>query len=298
MSSTVQNVAVAPAKSWFAVYADLVKARLTMLVLLTTLVGFYMGFNRGPMDYLLMFHALFGTALVASGAAALNQFLEREYDARMRRTASRPLPSGRMQPVTVMLFGGVCSLVGTVYLAALVNPLTSALGAVSLVSYLFIYTPLKRLTWWNTAVGAIPGALPPLMGWVAARGELTVGGWAMFAILAFWQLPHFFAIAWIYQEEYTKAGFKMLPAVDPDGSRSAQQSVSHTLGLLLASLAPVVLHLAGKVYLVAALVLGSFYLWRAIQFARRLDVPSAKQLFFASIIYLPLLLIALVANKL
>lgn len=298
MSSTANNVAAAaPAKGWGAVYADLVKARLTALVLITTLVGFYVGV-RGPMDYFLMFHALFGTALVAGGAAALNQFLEREYDARMRRTASRPLPSGRLQPVTVMLFGGVCSLVGTVYLAALVNPLTSALGAISLVSYLFIYTPLKRLTWWNTAVGAIPGALPPLMGWAAARGELGPGGWSLFAILAFWQLPHFFAIAWIYQEEYAKAGFKMLPSVDPDGSRTAQQSVSHTLGLMLASLAPVVLHLAGPVYLGAALLLGSFYLFRAIQFARRLDVLSAKKLFFASIIYLPLLLIALVANKL
>lgn len=298
MSSTANNVAAAaPAKGWGAVYADLVKARLTALVLITTLVGFYVGV-RGPIDYFLMFHALFGTALVAGGAAALNQFLEREYDARMRRTASRPLPSGRLQPVTVMLFGGVCSLVGTVYLAALVNPLTSALGAISLVSYLFIYTPLKRLTWWNTAVGAIPGALPPLMGWAAARGELGPGGWSLFAILAFWQLPHFFAIAWIYQEEYAKAGFKMLPSVDPDGSRTAQQSVSHTLGLMLASLAPVVLHLAGPVYLGAALLLGSFYLFRAIQFARRLDVLSAKKLFFASIIYLPLLLIALVANKL
>jgi protoheme IX farnesyltransferase len=298
MSSTANNVAAAaPAKGWGAVYADLVKARLTALVLITTLVGFYVGV-RGPMDYFLMFHALFGTALVAGGAAALNQFLEREYDARMRRTASRPLPSGRLQPVTVMLFGGVCSLVGTVYLAVLVNPLTSALGAISLVSYLFIYTPLKRLTWWNTAVGAIPGALPPLMGWAAARGELGPGGWSLFAILAFWQLPHFFAIAWIYQEEYAKAGFKMLPSVDPDGSRTAQQSVSHTLGLMLASLAPVVLHLAGTVYLIAALGLGSFYLFQAIRFARRLDIPSAKKLFFASIIYLPLLLIALVANKL
>lgn len=298
MSSTANNVAAAaPAKGWGAVYADLVKARLTALVLITTLVGFYVGV-RGPIDYFLMFHALFGTALVAGGAAALNQFLEREYDARMRRTASRPLPSGRLQPVTVMLFGGVCSLVGTVYLAVLVNPLTSALGAISLVSYLFIYTPLKRLTWWNTAVGAIPGALPPLMGWAAARGELGPGGWSLFAILAFWQLPHFFAIAWIYQEEYAKAGFKMLPSVDPDGSRTAQQSVSHTLGLMLASLAPVVLHLAGTVYLIAALGLGSFYLFQAIRFARRLDIPSAKKLFFASIIYLPLLLIALVANKL
>ena len=201
MNSVVPEIAsVAPAKGWVAVYADLIKARLTLLVLLTTLVGFYVGFNQGPMDYALMFHALFGTALVASGAAALNQLLEREYDARMRRTANRPLPSGRLQPVTVMLFGGICLLVGTAYLALLVNPITSVLGAISAISYLFIYTPLKRLTWWNTAVGAIPGALPPLMGWAAARGELSAGGWALFAILAFWQLPHFFAIAWIYKD--------------------------------------------------------------------------------------------------
>lgn len=286
----------APAKRWFAVYADLVKARLTLLVLLTTLVGFYMGWT-GAMNYALMFHALLGTALVASGAAALNQLLEREYDARMRRTAGRPLPSGRLQPVTVMLFGGVCSLVGLIYLALLTNPLTSVLGAISLVSYLFIYTPLKRITWLNTAVGAIPGALPPLMGWAAARGELSGGGWALFAILAFWQMPHFFAIAWIYRDEYAKAGFQMLPAVDPDGSRTAQQSVSHTLGLLPISLCPFLFQLAGPVYLVAAVLLGGAYLACAIQFARRLDLPSARRLFFASIIYLPLLLIALVADK-
>lgn len=288
--------AVVPAKGWAAVYADLVKARLTLLVLLTTLVGFYVG-QHGPMDYLLMFHALFGTALVASGAAALNQLLEREHDAKMRRTADRPLPAGRLQPVTVMLFGGVCALVGTIYLALLVNPLTSVLGAVSLVSYLFIYTPLKRLTWLNTAVGAVPGALPPLMGWAAARGELGGGGWALFAILAFWQMPHFFAIAWIYKDEYAKAGFQMLPAVDPDGRRTAQQSVSHTLGLLPISLTPFLFHLAGPVYLVSALLLGAGYLGCAIQFARHLDLASARRLFFASIIYLPLLLIALVADK-
>jgi len=288
--------AATPVKGWLAVYADLIKARLTTLVLLTTLVGFYMGF-QGPMDYLLMFHALFGTALVASGAAALNQLLEREYDARMRRTASRPLPSGRLQPVTVMLFGGVCSLAGTIWLALLVNPLTSVLGAISLVSYLFIYTPLKRITWLNTAVGAIPGALPPLMGWAAARGELAGGGWALFAILAFWQLPHFFAIAWIYKDEYAKAGFQMLPAVDPDGSRTAHQSVNHTLLLLPVSLCPFLFHLAGPFYLAGAILLGTAYLWCAIRFAKRLDIPSAKKLFFASIIYLPLLLSVLVLDK-
>ncbi len=287
---------ITPAKGWVAVYADLVKARLTLLVLLTTLVGFYVG-QRGPMDYLLMFHALFGTALVASGAAALNQLLEREYDAKMRRTASRPLPSGRLQPVTVMLFGGGCAFVGTIYLAVLVNPLTSVIGAVSLLSYLFIYTPLKRMTWLNTAVGAVPGALPPLMGWAAARGELNGGGWALFAILAFWQMPHFFAIAWIYQDEYAKAGFQMLPNVDPSGRRTAQQSVSHALGLLLVSLCPFLFHLAGPVYLTGAILLGAAYLWCSIQFARQRDLPSARRLFFASIIYLPLLLILLVADK-
>jgi len=284
-------------KSFAAVLADLVKARLTALVLLTTFVGFYLG-ARGAVNYLLMFHALFGTALVAAGAAALNQLLERDYDAKMRRTASRPLPSGRMQPATVAIFGGACSVIGLVYLAAMVNPLTSVVGAVTSVSYLFIYTPLKRVTWVNTLVGAIPGALPPLMGWTAARNELSGEGWALFAILAFWQIPHFMAIAWLYKEEYAKAGFVMLPNIDPDGSRTAQQSVSNTLALLLASLCPFAFHLNGKFYLVAALVLGAGYFWCAVRFAQQLTARRAKQLFLASIIYLPLLIAALVGNKL
>lgn len=295
-SAEILNSAIPAEKSWSAVIADLVKARLTTLVLLTTLVGFYIGF-RGPMDYLLMFHTLFGTALLASGAAALNQLLEREHDAKMRRTMDRPLPSGRLQPVTVMLFGGLCAAAGLMYLALLVNLLTSVLGAVSLISYLFIYTPLKRMTWLNTAVGAIPGGLPPLMGWAAARGELGGGGWALFAILAFWQLPHFFAIAWIYRDEYKKAGFQMLPNVDPDGRRTAHQTISHTLALLPMSLCPFLFHLAGPIYLTLALVLGAAFLWFAVQFARQMTIPRARQLFFASIIYLPLLLAALVLDK-
>jgi heme o synthase len=279
-----------------AVFADLVKARLTTLVLLTTLVGFYIG-TRGPMDFGLVFRTLLGTALVASGAAALNQLLERDYDARMRRTADRPLPSGRLLPVTVMLFGGVCSVTGLVYLALLVNLLTTVIGAVSLLSYLFIYTPLKRMTWLNTAVGAVPGALPPLMGWAAARGELGGGGWALFAILAFWQLPHFYAIAWIYRDDYAKAGFQMLPNVDPDGSRTAQHTMNHTLALLPISLCPFLFHLAGPVYLAGAIVLGAGFSWCALRFAQELGVGRARQLFFASIVYLPLLLALLVFDK-
>jgi protoheme IX farnesyltransferase len=284
-------------KSLAAVIADLVKARLTALVLLTTFVGFYLG-ERGPVNFLLMFHALFGTAFVASGAAALNQFLEREHDAKMRRTASRPLPSRRLQPATAAIFGGACSVVGLVYLAVLVNPLTSVIGAVTSISYLFIYTPLKRVTWVNTLVGAVPGALPPLMGWTAARGELSGEGWALFAILAFWQIPHFMAIAWLYREEYAKAGFVMLPNVDADGSRTAQHSIGNTIALLLASLCPFLFGLNGKIYLVAALLLGAGYIICAVRFSQQPTARRAHQLFLASIIYLPLLIAALVCNKL
>lgn len=299
MKEASADILSAPAieKKWAAVFADLVKARLTTLVLLTTLVGFYLGW-RGEMNFVLMFHALMGTALVAAGASALNQLLERDYDAKMRRTMDRPLPSGRLQPVTVMIFGGVSSVAGLMYLALAVNLLTSVIGAVTLISYLFIYTPLKRVTWLNTAIGAVPGAMPPLMGWTAARGEMSSEGWALFAILFFWQLPHFFAIAWLYKDEYAKAGFKMLPGIDPDGRRTAQQAVSNTLTLLAMSLFPFVFKMAGTTYLVSALVLGAGFLWCAIRFARQLTATRARQLFFASIIYLPLLLALMVWDKL
>ncbi len=288
--------AAAAEKGWTSVFADLVKARLTTLVLLTTLVGFYLG-RQGAMNYALMINTLAGTALVAAGASALNQLLEREYDAKMRRTQSRPLPSGRLQPTTVMIFGGMSSVAGLIYLALAVNLLTSVLGAVTLVSYLFIYTPLKRVTWLNTAIGAVPGALPPLMGWTAARGELSGEGWALFAILFFWQLPHFFAIAWMYREEYARAGFKMLSNVDADGRRTAEQSISNTLALLAVSLFPFIFKMAGTAYLAGAIVLGTVFLWCAIRFSRRLTLATARQLFFASIIYLPLLLALMVWDK-
>jgi heme o synthase len=290
-------IQAAPAeKSWLTVYADLFKARLTSLVLLTTLVGFYVGY-RGPVDFGLMFHLLLGTALLASGAAALNQLMEREYDAKMRRTQDRPLPSGRLQPQTVLMVGCASALVGLLYLAQAVNLTTCLVGATSLVCYLFVYTPLKRVTWLNTLAGAVPGALPPLMGWTAARGELSSEGLALFAIQAFWQLPHFMAIAWMYRDEYARAGFKMLPGIDPEGRRTSHQAVSYTVALLVVSLCPYLFNLTGAIYLVGALILGLAFVWFAFRFSRDRTVARARQLFYFSLAYLPLLLAVMVLNK-
>lgn len=275
---------------------ELFKARLTSLVLLTTLVGFYLG-QRGGMNWLLLFNTLFGTGLLACGAAALNQYLERDFDALMERTENRPLPAGLIQPQTVVVLGGVISVAGLLWLAFGANLLTAVLGAVTLISYLFIYTPLKRKTELNTAIGAIPGALPPLMGWTAARGDLSIEGWALFAILFFWQLPHFLAIAWMYREDYARGGFVMLPLADRDGSRTGRSAVSHTLGLLPVSLSPFIFHVSGVLYFLGALALGLVFLWFALKFARQLDRVSARRLFFASILYLPLLLGLMVFDK-
>jgi protoheme IX farnesyltransferase len=278
------------------VWSDLFKARLTMLVLLTTAVGFYLG-SSSPADLTLFAHTLLGTGLLAAGAAALNQLIEREHDAKMRRTENRPLPAGRLRPVSVLLAGGIAAAVGMLWLAWNVNKLTALLGVATLGSYLFVYTPLKRFTTLNTVIGAVPGALPPLMGWTAATDAVNIQGWALFAILFLWQLPHFYAIAWIYREDYARAGYVMLPVVDTEGRRTGSQAVSHTLGLLAMSLTPVVFGLCGAVYLVVSLVLGVIFLLCAIGFARQLTTSSARRLFFASIIYLPFLLLAMVFDK-
>jgi heme o synthase len=312
-------------KGWLGIYADLFKARLTSLVLLTTMVGFYLGF-RGPVDYGLLCRTLLGTALLAGGAAALNQFLEREYDAKMRRTQDRPLPSGCLQPQTVLIVGCVTAVLGVVCLAQAVNLTTSLVGTLSLVCYLFVYTPLKRVTWLNTLVGAVPGALPPLMGWTAARGELSREGLALFAIQACWQLPHFMAIAWIYREEYAHAGFQMLPVVDPQGRRTGRQALAYALALLVVSVCPFWFQLTGPIYLASALVFGLLFVWFAFRFARttwlvrtrsiashfpaktpgargnaslpqELNIVRARQLFYASLVYLPLLLAVMVLDK-
>ncbi|MGA2175730.1 MAG: heme o synthase [Verrucomicrobiota bacterium] len=291
-------LAKAPAteKSWASVLSELFKMRLTTLVLLTTLVGFYLG-SSGPVSWVLMVNLLLGTALLAGGASALNQLLEREHDAKMRRTQDRPLPSGRLTPESVLLIGGACAVGGMLHLALTVNLATALLGALTLGSYILVYTPLKRVTTLNTVIGAIPGGLPPLMGWTAARGEITGDGWSLFAILCFWQLPHFLAIAWMYRDEYAKAGFVMLPVVDPTGERTGRQALCHTLGLLPISLCPFLFKLVGPVYLVGAVILGAGYVWSAWQFSRRLTLQRARVLFYASILYLPLLLTLMVLDK-
>ncbi|MCL4180976.1 MAG: heme o synthase [Verrucomicrobia bacterium] len=296
MKARVTSLEVLPERAWVGVAADLIKARLTFLVLLTTLVGFYLG-TQGGFSLSGMVHLLLGTGLLASGAAALNQWLERDHDARMRRTEDRPLPARRLQPDTVVRLGIASAGAGLVYLAWGVNLPAGVLGAVTLLTYLFVYTPLKRVTWLNTIAGAVPGALPPLLGWTAARGNLEGPGWTLFVILALWQIPHFFAIAWMYRDDYARAGFAMLPGVDPTGRRTARQAVVFCWLLLGASLLPWFYGLTGHVYLAGAVVLGCFFAVRAHQFGRERSDERARNLFYASILYLPLLLGLMLMNK-
>lgn len=288
------HAAVAP--TLFGDLCELVKARLSTLVLTTTLAGFYMGW-QGPMDYLRLFYALFGTALVAGGAAALNELIERDADALMHRTRDRPLPSGRMKPDTALLIGFGLATAGLLSLFYFVNPLTSVLAALTLASYVFVYTPLKRRTSLNTLVGAIPGALPPMIGWAAARGSLSAEAWALFAILFCWQMPHFLAIAWMYREDYARGGFVMLTHLDETGAATGRQAVNYSLALLLVSLTPGLLGMAGRWYFFGAFGLGLGMVACAMFMQFSPNRTQARRLFFASIIYLPLLLALLALNK-
>jgi len=266
------------------------------MVVLTTWMGFSLGSSQAP-DWATCFHAIVGTSLLAAGASALNQWWESDLDALMRRTASRPLPAGILTPLTVLAFGVVMSILGLLWLVFSVNLLTAFLGALTLAIYVFVYTPLKQITELNTWVGAIPGALPPLMGWTAATGELGAGGWSLFAILFFWQLPHFMAIAWLYREEYSQAGFRMLSGRDPEGRRSASSAIRNSIALIFVSIVPFLQGISGRIYLSVALVFGGLFLIQAIRFALLLNAMSARRLFFASIFYLPILLAALVMDR-
>ncbi len=277
-------------------YAELTKPRLTLLVLVTTAAGAYMA-SSGAVDPWLVARTLLGTWLVAAGASALNQVMERDADALMRRTQSRPIPSGRMELLEALRFGIALSVAGLVALALGVNLLTSVLAAVTLASYLFLYTPMKRRTALCTLVGAVPGAIPPMIGWAAVRGTLTVEAWVLFAVLFLWQLPHFLAIAWLYREDYERAGFPMLPVIEPDGGSTARQAVLYAAALLPVSLLPTLLGLSGAVYFIGALLLGIAFLVIGSGLLSERTRVRAVRLFVASIAYLPLLLALMVCDK-
>jgi len=263
-----------------------------MMVLITTAAGFLAAAK--PFDAILFLHTLVGTALVAAGTNALNQYVEREHDAKMRRTRNRPIPAGRMTPRAALLFSTAIAIAGTMYLALAVNVLTAILGAFTLTSYIFVYTPLKRMSTACTLIGAIPGAVPPLMGWTAATGALGAGGWIAFAILFFWQLPHFMAISWIYREDYGRAGFAMTSVRDEHGSSTARQAIFYSLALLAVSVLPSFLGIAGRAYLVAAVIAGVALFLASIAFFFERTNLVAKRLFMASNIYLLVMMAALV----
>ncbi|HYG74360.1 MAG TPA: heme o synthase [Planctomycetota bacterium] len=267
------------------------KPRLSILVLLSVVAGFVLA-TPAELDLMRLLHAVLGTALVAIGSGALNQVLERKTDALMERTKNRPLATGRMNPGSVLLFGAASSIAGLLYLAVQTNLDTSLLAAVTLLLYVFVYTPLKAVTPLNTLVGAVPGALPPLIGWaaVAETADLNIKAWSLFMILFIWQLPHFLAIAWIYRHDYSRAGLQMWPTVDPDGDVTGRQVVVQSLLLLPLSLLPCVFRLSGPLYLLGAAVLGLAFLAFGINFAVRKTDRAARQLFLASVIYLPLVL--------
>jgi len=287
----------APRHRFVGDLAELVKARLTLLVLLTTAVGFYLG-SEAPIDYRMLFHTVFGTAAAAAGAAALNQWWERRADALMRRTRTRPIPAGRMRPAQALALGTGLSVFGVVYLAIVCNALSAALAAITIAIYILAYTPMKRASTANTAVGAIPGAIPPMIGWAAAHGDVGAGAWSLFAIVFLWQLPHFFAIAWMCREDYSRAGFRMISSDDSGGERSASQSVFFCILLLILAGVPAFLGIAGYIYLVIELLLSALFVAVAMRFLRLRTPSSARLLFTASIAYLPLLLAALVLTKL
>jgi len=277
-------------------FLELTKPRIVSLVLITTCVGFYLA-SLGVADYRLLLHTLLGTALAAGGTLALNQVLEREADAKMRRTQLRPLPDGRVQPVEAFVFGALVTVAGLVYLAWTVNLASAAVTTAIVVSYLGVYTPLKKTTSLCTLIGAVPGALPPVIGWAAVRGSIDLEAWILFAIMFLWQMPHSLAIAWLYRDDYARAGFQLLPVISPDGKSTGRQVTSHCLALLAVGLLPTLVGLAGPVYFCAAFGLGSMFLWYSVRLALARSSESARRLLFASLIYLPLLLAVMAFDK-
>jgi protoheme IX farnesyltransferase len=281
-------VATDGARERVSAYVELTKPRITTLVMLTTAAGFFLG-SHGALSLLRFANTMIGVGLLCSGVSALNEWMERDLDALMRRTMTRPLPTGKLSPRAAFLFGLALTVGGEVYLALLVNPLSALCGLSVVVGYLFLYTPLKTRTSLSTAVGAFPGAVPPLLGWAAASNTVGLEAWVLFAILFLWQFPHFFAIAWMYKEDYARAGIKMLPVVEPEGRLTAQQIILWTLMLVPVSLAPAALGISGAVYFFGALVLGGLFLCTSAQAAFTLSRRNARRVLLASVLYLPFL---------
>ena len=274
---------------------ELVKPRLVVMILITTAAGFYLGART--VNWLLCLHTLIGAGLTAAGVLGLNQYLERDADAQMKRTQGRPLPDGRMSPLVALFVGAALTGSGMLYLTFVVNVLSGFVISLIVVSYLLLYTPLKRKTSLCTLIGAVPGALPPVVGWVAARGSLTGEAWVLFAILFLWQLPHSLAIAYIYREDYAKAGFRLLPVIHPDGSSTCRQIVVNCVALLGIGLLPTLCNIAGSVYFFTALVSGVAFLAAGIYLARTRSVKAARYLLYASLLYLPMVFITMALDK-
>lgn len=277
-------------------FVALAKPRLNLLVVASTLVGYAMAPGE-RLGLLAVGGLLLGTGLVAGGASAFNQVLERDLDALMRRTRNRPLPGQRLQPIEGVLFGSAITLAGLLLIVASSNLLAAGVALATLLSYVAVYTPLKRRTSFGTVIGAIPGALPPIIGWAAVEGALPVQPWVLFGIMFLWQLPHFLAIAWMYRDDYARAGYPMLPVIEPDGGSTGRQAVVYAAALVPLSLAPALMKMTGEVYFAGALVLGLAFLWLTVRFARTRSVPDARRVFFGSIVYLPVLWVLMIANK-
>ncbi len=296
VTAEIQEIKAISLREKLAAYFELTKPRIAFMLVLTSAAGFYLGTDTN-FDFILFINAMIGITLLAFGVATLNQVWERKTDALMERTAKRPLVVGKITFSEALIFGILQCVVAEIYLTFLVNGLTALLGLIVIVGYVLLYTPLKTRTSASTAIGAIPGALPPLMGWTSASNEITLGAWILFALLFLWQFPHFLAIAWMYREQYGKAGILMLPVIEPEGKITAKQIVIFTILLLPISLAPFFIGLAGWVYLIGASLLGIWFLSASIGAARAKTNEKARKLLLVSVIYLPLIFLLMVFNK-
>lgn len=277
-------------------FVELVKPRLVVMILITTAAGFYVGAQQ-TVEWIRCLHTLIGAGLTAAGVLGLNQYLERDIDAQMKRTKDRPLPGGRMLPIEALLFSVALTGSGMLYLTLIINPLSGFVISLIVVSYLFLYTPLKRKTSLCTLIGAVPGALPPVVGWVAARGTLAGEAWVLFAILFLWQLPHSLAIAYIYREDYAKAGLRLLPVIHPDGASTRRQIIINCVALLGIGLLPALFNIAGGIYFLTALLSGGSFLALGIYLGIARSVKAARYLLYASLLYLPMIFLTMAFDK-